>query len=643
MCGIAGFVGRAPRDDAARAVLKRMCDAISHRGPDDAGYYVDGGIALGMRRLSIIDVSGGHQPIANEEGTVNVVFNGEIYNYRALQDRLLRNGHRLATRSDTETLVHLYEEDGPRFVDALRGMFGFAIWDSRTETLLVARDRLGIKPMYYWPTEDGLAFASELRALLSLPGFPRELDPEAVGQYMAFGYVPDPRSIFPGVFKLPPGHRLTWTRATGVRIERYWSPARAENATIDPREAVAETRRLLDEAVSMHLVSEVPLGAFLSGGIDSSGVVATMARHLDQPVRTFSIGFREREFDESAHAAAVANAIGTQHTQLIVRPDADLMFEEIVRALDEPFADTSALPTFLVSHLARKDVTVALSGDGGDELFGGYTRYDELNGVAELPPFARNVLSRVGQALPYKAYGRNRLLDLGRTMRGRYASTVAFPVRESEGGVLRHEIADRVATHDTLLDAWFDEAAGRDFMTQLMIVDMQSYLPGDILTKVDRMSMAVSLEARVPLLDHVLAEFAMSLPANLKLRDGVGKWVLREAIADRVPAAVFERPKQGFDVPLRHWFRRELAHRLDQLLDPRAAIYAYASHAAVTRIVTEHRIGRRDHARTIWRLLVLERWIHMLASGELARGFTVSSDVEAVLARAAADGALVTS
>jgi asparagine synthase (glutamine-hydrolysing) len=641
MCGIAGFVGRTPRDDAARPVLQRMCDAISHRGPDDAGYYVNGGVALGMRRLSIIDVSGGHQPIANEDGTVHVVFNGEIYNYRALQDRLTRNGHHLATRSDTETLVHLYEEDGPRFVDALRGMFGFAIWDTRTDTLLIARDRLGIKPMYYWPIEGGVAFASELRALLSLPGFPRDLDPEAVGQYMAFGYVPDPRSIFPGVFKLPPGHLLTWSRATGIRVERYWSPACAENSTIDPREAVEETRRLIDESVSMHLVAEVPLGAFLSGGIDSSGVVATMARLMDQPVRTFSIGFREREFDESAHAASVANALGTQHTQLIVRPDADLMFEEIVRALDEPFADTSALPTFLVSHLARKDVTVALSGDGGDELFGGYTRYDELNGVAELPPFARSVLSRVGQALPHTTYGRNRLLDLGRTMRGRYASTVAFPVRESEGGVLRHEISNRVATHDTLLDAWFDEAAGRDFMTQLMIVDMQSYLPGDILTKVDRMSMAVSLEARVPLLDHVLAEFAMSLPASLKLRDGVGKWVLREAIADRVPAAVFERPKQGFDVPLRHWFRRELAHRLDQLLDPSAAIYAYASHAAVTRIVTEHRVGRRDHARTIWRLLVLERWIHLLASGELARGFTVSSDVEAVLARAAADGALV--
>ena len=640
MCGIAGFVGGTNRDVAA-ARLRAMCDAISHRGPDDAGYLVNGPAAIGMRRLSIIDVHGGHQPIANEDATVHVVFNGEIYNYRALQDRLLRNGHRLATRSDTETLVHLYEEDGPRLVDALRGMFGFAIWDSRTETLLLARDRLGIKPLYYWPTPDGVAFASELRALLTLPGFPRDLDADAVGQYMAFGYVPDPRAIFPGVFKLPPGHRLTWNRATGVRIERYWSPARGENAGIDERDAVAETRRLLDEAVSMHLVSEVPLGAFLSGGIDSSGVVATMARLLDQPVRTFSIGFREREFDESAHAASVATAIGTQHTQLIVRPDADMLFEEIVRALDEPFADTSALPTFLVSHLARKDVTVSLSGDGGDELFGGYTRYDELNGVTERSRLARAVLSRVGQALPHGAYGRNRLLDLGRTLRGRYATTVAFPVREAEGGVLRPEIANRVALHDALLDGWFDTAKGRDFTTQLMIVDLQSYLPGDILTKVDRMSMAVSLEARVPLLDHVVAEFALSLPARLKLRDGVGKWVLRQAIADRVPAEVFDRPKQGFDVPLREWFRRELAYRLDELLNPACSIYAYASPGAVTRVVTEHRTGRRDHARTIWRLLVLERWTRLLASGDVARGFTVSSDVDRLFDRAAADGALV--
>ena len=643
MCGIAGFVGRVANTDEAKATLVRMCDAIRHRGPDDAGYHVAPGVALGMRRLSIIDVAGGHQPIANEDATIHVVFNGEIYNYQSLHDRLRRNGHRLATRSDTEALVHLYEEDGPRLVDALRGMFAFAIWDDRAQSLLVARDRLGIKPLYYWPTDDGVAFASELRALVGLPGFPRDLDPVAVGQYVAFGYVPDPRSIFPGVHKLPPGHRLLWDRERGVRVERYWTPARAENTSIDPQEAVAETRRLLEESVSIHLVSEVPLGAFLSGGIDSSGVVATMARLLDQPVQTFSIGFREREFDESAHAAAVARTIGTRHTELIVRPDADLLFEEIVRALDEPFADTSALPTFLVSHLARKDVTVALSGDGGDELFGGYTRYAELDGTAELSPATRAMLSRVGLALPHVAYGRNRLLDLGRTMRGRYASTVAFPVRESEGGVLRHEIAHRVAAHDRLLDEWFAHGAGRDFMTQVMIVDLLSYLPGDILTKVDRMSMAVSLEARVPLLDHHVVEFAMSLPAAFKLRGGVGKWVLREAITDRVPGEVFQRPKQGFDVPLRHWFRRELAYRLDQLLDPKAALYQYASPDAVSRIVREHRVGRRDHARMIWRLLVLERWMGFHASGELSHGFRVSRDVDALVDRAAAEGALATS
>jgi len=390
--------------------------------------------------------------------------------------------------------------------------------------------------------------------------------------------------------------------------------------------------------VEMHLESEVPLGAFLSGGIDSSGVVASMARVTSQPVRTFSIGFREREFDESAHAATVARALGTRHTSLVVRPDADMLFEEVARALDEPFADPSALPTFLVSHLARRDVTVALSGDGGDELFGGYTRYLETNQATELPAPARSLLRSVGLSLPHIAFGRNRLLALGRSMRGRYAGTVALPVRESEGGILRRAVADRADPFDRVLDRWFDGASSRDFLTQLTIVDTLSYLPGDILTKVDRMSMAHSLEARVPLLDHVVAEFALSLPASLKLRDGVGKWVLRKAIADSVPPSVLERPKQGFDVPIRDWFRGPLSYRLDALLDERSAVYEWAEPRAVRRIVGEHRMGRRDHARTIWRLLMLDRWCRLLADGELARPVTVGTEVQALLDRAAADG-----
>ena len=647
MCGIAGFVGRPDspiwRDGSASVRLSAMCDAIRHRGPDDSGYRVSDGAAIGMRRLSIIDVAGGHQPIANEDGSAHVVFNGEIYNFRELQARLRARGHTLATRSDTETLVHLYEDLGARFVHELRGMFAFAIWDERRHRLLVARDRLGIKPLYYWPTTDGVAFASELRALLTLPGFPHTIDHDAVIEYVALGYVPEPRSIFSGVFKLPPGHLLEWSRDDGVRVERYWSPVRAERANIDEREAIEETRRLIDESVRIHLESEVPLGAFLSGGIDSSGVVAAMTRMTSQPVRTFSIGFREREFDESVYAAEVASALGTQHTQLVVRPDADLLFEEVARALDEPFADPSSLPTFLVSHLARRDVTVALSGDGGDELFGGYTRYMEINRATELPAGARSLLRSVALTLPHMTLGRNRLLALGRTMRGRYAVTVALPVRESEGGILRRALAERASPFDEVLDRWFDGASERDFPTQLTIVDILSYLPGDILTKVDRMSMAHSLEARVPLLDHVVAEFALSLPSSLKLRDGVGKWVLRRAIQPYVPPTVLNRPKQGFDVPIRDWFRGPLSYRLDALLAEQAAIYEWAEPRAVRRIVNEHRIGRRDHARTIWRLLMLERWCRALASGELTHAVTIGGDVHALVERAAADGALARS
>jgi asparagine synthase (glutamine-hydrolysing) len=647
MCGIAGFAGRAGdaqwHDGSASARLSAMCDAIRHRGPDDSGYRVSDGAAIGMRRLSIIDVAGGHQPIGNEDGSVHVVFNGEIYNFRELQARLRAGGHALATRSDTETLVHLYEDLGARFVHELRGMFGLAIWDDRRRRLLIVRDRLGIKPLYYWPTADGVAFASELRALLTLPDFPRSIDRDAVVEYIALGYVPEPRSIFAGVFKLPAGHLLQWSAEDGLRVDRYWSPVRAEHTNVGEQEAIEETRRLLDESVSMHLESEVPLGAFLSGGIDSSGVVAAMSRLTSQPVRTFSIGFREREFDESVYAAEVAQALGTRHTALVVRPDADMLFEEVARALDEPFADPSALPTFLVSHLARRDVTVALSGDGGDELFGGYTRYMESHRATELPASARSLLRSVALTLPHIAFGRNRLLALGRTMRGRYAGTVALPVRESEGGILRKDVAERARPFDHVLDRWFDEATSRDFMTQLTIVDIMSYLPGDILTKVDRMSMAHSLEARVPLLDHVVAEFALALPSRLKLRDGVGKWVLRRAIADQVPRSVLNRPKQGFDVPIRDWFRGPLSYRLDALLDEQSAIYEWAEPRAVRRIVSEHRLGRRDHARTIWRLLMLDRWCRLLASGELAHAVTVGPDLHALIDRAAADGALAQS
>jgi asparagine synthase (glutamine-hydrolysing) len=609
MCGIAGYVGWERSPEASDADLRRMCGAIVHRGPDDEGRLALPGVALGMRRLSIIDVAGGHQPMANEDGTVHVVFNGEIYNHHELHERLARRGHRFRTHSDTETLVHLYEDHGAGLAEHLRGMFGFAVYDATRRRLVLARDRLGQKPLYYWERDGGLAFASEVRSLRELPGFRADIDPAAVAEYLRLGYVPDPLCIYRGVRKLPPGHVLVWERGGGpARIERYWTPVRAEVA-INEADAAAELRRLLSDAVRSHLESEVPLGAFLSGGVDSSAVVAEMARQLDRRVRTFSIGFDVDAFNEAPHAARVAAAIGTDHTELIVRPDADALVEQVVLGFDEPFADSSALPTYLVAELARRHVTVALSGDGGDELFGGYTRYAELLGRRELPAWARRVLAPAARALPHGAYGRNRLLDLSRALRQRYATTVASPLARAEGGVGRDGLPGVGAPIDAPIRDLFASAAGRDLLTQLTLVDLQSYLPGDILTKVDRMTMAVSLEARVPLLDHPLVEFAVALPSTLKLRDGTGKWIFREAIRDLVPPSVLEKPKQGFAVPLAQWFRGPLRYRLDSLTADDAPVLEFAEHGVVSRLRAEHLSGRRDQSSTLWRVLVLDLWL----------------------------------
>jgi len=610
MCGIAGYVGWERRPDDSARDLARMCDAIQYRGPDDAGYFVAPGVALGMRRLSIIDVTGGAQPIGNEDGSLQVVFNGEIYNYREIRSRLERAGHRFSTSSDTETLVHLYEDHGTHVVDHLRGMFAFVLWDARRGKLVLARDRFGIKPLYYWQARGGLAFASEVRSLQALEWFPGRIDRRAVRDYLAFGYVPDPQSIFQSVRKLPPGHVLVWERGRDTRVSSYWSPARPEDTRIDEHEAVRELRRLLSEAVRYHLVADVPLGAFLSGGLDSSAVVAEMTRQLGRRVQTFSIGFEEPGLNEAPHAAVVAEALGTEHTALIVRPDVDTLIEGVVGSFDEPHADSSAIPTYLVSQLARRHVTVALSGDGGDELFGGYTRYLEAQRRREIRPSSvRHLVGAMAQRLPHSTIGRNRLLDLSRSRWGRYAATVANPLHVAEGGIAEQSLAASGEAFDALLRRWIDAADGRDYPTRMMLVDIMSYLPGDILTKVDRMSMAVSLEARVPLLDHHLAEFALSLPSGMKFRNGQGKWILRRAVADFVPRSVLTKPKKGFTVPLAQWFRHELRHRLVSILDPRSPAHQYLDLPAVKRLVDEHLRGRRDHSHLLWRVLVLQLWL----------------------------------
>ena len=637
MCGIVGFAGGTSRESEREVSLRAMCAAIVHRGPNEEGRYLAADVALGMRRLSVMDPAMGQQPMSNEDGSIQLVFNGEIYNHRQLRRGLIDRGHTLATSSDTEVIVHLYEEMGDAVVDVLRGMFAFALWDTRRRRLLIARDRIGIKPLYYWERPNGLTFASELRSLLATSDFTPKVSVDAIAQYLTFGYVPETHCIFEGVRKLPPGHRLTWEPGGRPKIDRYWSPLRPERLEITEREAVEQLRALLRESVELHLESDVPLGAFLSGGIDSSTVVAQMAQLVPGRVKTFSIGFEEASHNEAPHAALVAREIGTEHTELIVRPDADSLVDSVITGFDEPFGDSSALPTFLVSQMAREHVTVALSGDGGDELFGGYTRYAELLSRRELPALGRGVLARVAAHLPHGARGRNRLLDMSRTLQGRYAATVALSPEVREGGVLSSALACSIPSMDSLLAAAFSPVAGRDLLAQMTAVDLVTYLPGDILTKVDRMSMSVSLEARVPLLDHHIVEFAAALPSRLKQRDGVGKWILRQAIKGFVPDRVLEHPKHGFGVPLARWFRDELRYRLDALLEPAARISPYVDRTAVARLVAEHRSARRDHSHLLWRLMALEIWLGALAEGRLAHASPLAPAVRQFAAPATVD------
>ena len=620
MCGIAGFAGfQTPIEESTRQ-LQAMCDAIRHRGPDSAGYHVADGVALGMRRLSIIDVGGGLQPIYNEDGSVVVVFNGEIYNHHALRQELEVSEHTFRTHSDTEVLVHLYEELGVEMVSRLRGMFAFAIWDSRNGSLLIARDRTGMKPLSYLESPEGLVFCSELRSLYALQGDSLQVSASAVMQYLAFGYVPDPGSIFEGVKKLPPGHLLEWTADKGTLVRKYWTPPQPSGQIIDEQELIEALRIKLDAAVASHLESEVPLGAFLSGGLDSSTVVALMGRHAAGRVRTFSIGFAEAEYDESVAARAVALELGTEHTDLILSPNVEEMFETIATMFDEPFADSSAIPTFAVAQLARQSVTVALSGDGGDELFGGYSRYRKALGQSGNGGNATGkLLSALGLMLPHVFPGRNRLVDLGRSRWGRYATMVTQPVRVDEGGVARADLPGGAEPIADQLRRWIPVELADDFAAAMMQVDLETYLPGDILTKVDRTSMAVSLEARVPLLDFDLVDFALSIPGSGRVNANESKRLFRRAIKGIAPDSVLSRPKRGFEVPLGLWFRGPLRHRIESLRDPSLELRHYVDLGSVRRLVSEHTIGRRDHSAMLWRLIVLDCWLAALKAGRLGQ------------------------
>jgi asparagine synthase (glutamine-hydrolysing) len=618
MCGIAGIVQTHPDGAIDNAVVHRMCEAIVHRGPDDEGIFVKAGIGLGMRRLSIIDLAGGHQPIFNEDKTIWIVYNGEVYNFPELRDELEKRGHHFSTHTDTEMIVHLYEDLGADCVKKLRGMFAFALYDERRGKLLLARDRLGKKPLHYALAGNRFLFGSEIKSILAVAPELARVNSEALLQYMYFGYIPDPITAFLPIQKLPPGHLLE-LEGGQVHVRQYWDlPEYGAHPPRSEQECLEEMEWRLAEAVRIRLISDVPLGALLSGGTDSSTVVALMARASSKPVKTFSIGFGHDDFNEARYARLVAKHFGTEHQELMLEPNILETVETLTSSLEEPFGDSSMLPTYYVSCMARKHVTVALSGDGGDEIFAGYDRYAinlRRSAFERVPPWAgRFYREQIYPWLPKTMRGRRLSYAVSLPWRERYVDSISFvPLFEREMPLLSgdfREMARNGGNPENVMYRYFDQAPAKDPIDKMMYVDTKTYMVGDILTKVDRMSMATSLEVRVPILDHLFVEWATGLPAEWKLRGGQQKYILRK-LAERVgvPREALYRPKQGFALPLVHWIRHELKDLiLSVLLEPRSLQRGYFNPQGIRRLLDEHFRGYRDHSAGIWRLLILELW-----------------------------------
>jgi asparagine synthase (glutamine-hydrolysing) len=630
MCGITGWLALdgAPAADEPR--LRLMCQAMAHRGPDDTGTGLFGPAALGMRRLSIIDVAGGAQPIGNETGQVQVVFNGEIYNHHALREGLLARGHRFETRSDTEVLVHLYEERGEAFVEELVGMFAIALWDQAAQKLVIARDRMGEKPLYWTRAGGNLIFGSELKCLLAHPAVARRLSPQALASYLALEYVPAPLAILDGVHKLPPGHLLI-VEGGEPRVLPYWRPdTTPRTPAVAEAEAIAGVDQRLHDAVAGQLVADVPLGVFLSGGIDSSVVAAVAAQQLRAagagPLQTFAIGFTDPSFDESAHARAVAAHIGSQHHERILEPGMlPAILPTVTGLLDEPFGDASVLPTYLLAAFARERVTVALGGDGGDELFAGYPTYqaqraagylDRLPGplVGGLAEAARALVGVLpvnhdNLSLDFKLKRFAAALD--REPAERHARWLGSFDPEAQAALLTPELRAQLIGYDPYAQAraiWA-ETRGLDPLARFLAIDQRTYLPDDILFKVDRASMMASLETRAPLLDHRLVAYANGLPSGLKLHGLTTKHVLKRVAAQYVPDAILQRPKKGFGIPVAKWLRGELRGTMTELLAPeRLRAAGLFEPAAVEKLMKEHLDGVHDHRKPLWTLLMFEWW-----------------------------------
>jgi asparagine synthase (glutamine-hydrolysing) len=628
MCGICGIYNFLSEKPVNKAILEAMCQIMVHRGPDEEGLWANENIGLGHRRLSIIDISTGQQPMSNEDGSIWVVFNGEIYNYRDLNLYLEERGHAFRTKSDTETIIHLYEEKGEDFLKDLRGMFAIALWDDRNKSLLIARDRIGKKPLYYYMDRNKLIFASELKALLCDPSVPKVIDTTALSDYLSFLYVPAPKTIFKGIKKLEPGTYIVFN-GNGFKTNRYWNLTCRVSPSSLLSSYISELGDLFQDCIKCRLESEVPLGAFLSGGIDSSAVVATMSLLLDIPVNTTSIGFREAGFNELPFSRQIATEFKTNHHEYVLSPDFVRYLPEIVWHLDEPFADSSALPTYLLCQMTKQNVTVALSGDGGDENFAGYTRYHSAeveNYFRAIPGWLRKIVLRpILNNFSSLVRGYNFLENLNLSSESAMANTF-FCFDETFKKKLFSDSMKRELSHYesfSVIGRYFEECDSDDLITRLQYVDLRTYLPEDILMKVDKMSMAHSLEVRAPYLDHQLVEFAFSIPSFYKLRNGKGKYILKKMFSALLPREILNRRKAGFAVPIDFWFRGKLKGLMELVLfERRTTERGYFDPSFIHWLwdrYQEHPFYQINLSHHLWALFVFEIWHRIYIDGESHR------------------------
>lgn len=617
MCGICGKIHFDLDKPVLQDEIHKMTELIHHRGPDDSGYYIKENVGLGFRRLSIIDLDTGHQPLSNEDGTIWIVFNGEIYNHLSLRKKLIGKGHRFKTKTDTETIVHLFEEYGNECVKHLRGMFAFVIWDEKNKKLFCARDRFGIKPFFYFMDRDRFVFGSEIKCILSQTNSTSVLSIPMLDQYLTYGYSSEDGTIYQKIKKLRPAHTLEIQIGGSIKITRYWDIQYRP----DYSKTEEEWCRLLDdklsESVKSHLMSDVPLGAFLSGGIDSSSVVALMSRHSSAAVKTFSIGFKEAEFNELRYAREVAKKYNTEHHEQIVEPESVSLLPDLVDMYDEPFADSSAIPTYFVSKFAREFVTVVLSGDGGDELFAGYNRYQRMNNMRRfniLPSVVNKYFwGGLHNIIPNSVKGKGATYYLSKP-KNSFPAFQAIWQQAERKKLFRKEIWENMkeSLAESRRISCFTNSGSGDFLFDMQKMDMQRYMVDDILTKVDRASMQNSLEVRVPILDHEFAELAATIPSELKLKGNNKKYIFKKAMKKHLPESIISHKKQGFSVPLKAWFKEDLKEYVnDRLILTKGPLYNYFEPDYISKIVNDHHNGMRDFNDKIWSLLFLDQWLNL--------------------------------